>query len=103
MDLKEAFILSGTGYLETTFEGRRKHLEKGKICASLPFSLLPSYHTFKRPGVYTILRASGCRVGRRLPDRLNTQEKGPLKATEKASIEQSTIRERLVFFDQNVY
>jgi len=103
MDLRESIILPRTGYPGTTPERRRKHLEKGKLSSSLPFSLCPSLDTLKRPGVYTVLRASGCGVEGRLPDRLNTQEKGSLKATEKTSIQESRIRERLLFFEQNVY
>lgn len=103
MDLKEALtIIPATGYLGTMFEGRKMHLEKRKLCF-FPFSLILSHYTLKRPRVYTILRASGCRVGEMLPDQLNTQEKRPLKSTEKASIQESRIRERLLFFEQNVY
>lgn len=51
MGLKEALTLPGIGYLGTTFEGRGKHLEKGKLDASLPLSLSIPSHTKKTCGL----------------------------------------------------
>lgn len=51
MGLKEALTLPGIGYLGTTFEERGKHLEKGKLGASLPLSPSIPSHTKKTCGL----------------------------------------------------